>query len=355
MKRFKMVKIKFKKELIKIYIVKIIFAAMKFKMDIEFGNLKRGGMVLLLIFLALFLPSEVSYSYYNHVSLKSKTRFLPPGYIDFATDSIPSIEIDAKYAQEGLMYDQAENKVIWVKGLNNKHDIASLSKMMTVLLVIESINEGKYGWDSLIRVPKEATEVGGSSVYLKEGENFPVRDLVKASMIASGNDAAYTLAFITAGSEKQFVKIMNWKAATLGMDSTYFSNATGMPAYRGEKDNYSTPHDLLLLANELLKHKEVLQYTAECEDCINHGADKYPFKNHNSLVIHYKKDVDGLKTGFTKNAGFCLVATANRAEHRIISIVLGVPSSSTRDNMVADMMSNYYSSIGLGKLGEPLK
>jgi D-alanyl-D-alanine carboxypeptidase (penicillin-binding protein 5/6) len=321
---------------------------------IGLNNSTKTGITFLLIIISMLLPREVSYSYYNNFISKSKVPFHPPGYIEFSNDTVPSITVNAVNAQAGLLYDMTENKVIWVKALNSKHDIASLSKMMTVLLVIESINEGKFGWDSLVTVPKEATEVGGSSVYLKEGEVFPVRELVKASMIASGNDAAYTLACFTSGNEKQFVNMMNWKAAELGMDSSFFSNATGMPAYRGMKDNYSTPHDLLLLATELIKHKEIFQYTAECEDCINHGTDKFPYKNHNSLVIHYKNEVDGLKTGFTRGAGFCLVATANRAEHRIISIILGVASSYTRDNMVADMMNKYYTSIGLGKLGDPI-
>jgi len=315
----------------------------------------RMGVTVFLVMIALLLPSEVTYSYFSVHCINAKVPFHPPGYIDFATDTIPSITFNATNAKAGLLFDQTDNKVIWVKALNNKAEIASLSKMMTILLVLDNIGEGKYGWDSLVTVPKEATYVGGSSVFLKEGEVFTIRDLVKSSLIASGNDAAYTLAHFTAGSEKQFVNMMNWKAATLGMDSTFFSNATGMPAYQYMKDNYSTPHDLLLLTNELLKHKEILQFTSECEDCIYHGSAKTAFKTHNSLIVNYKDDVDGLKTGFTRGAGFCIVATAHRSEHRIISIVLGVPSSYTRDAIVADMMNQYYSSIGLGKLGEPVK
>ncbi len=327
---------------------------MKMKDSVGGNKFMRISIPFVLILLALLLPSEVTYSYYSHLA-KPKEPLPTYKAIDFATDSVPSITVNSMYAKAGLLYDQTDNKVIWVKSLNGKFEIASLTKMMTVLLVIDQINEGKYAWDSVVTVPKEATFVGGSSVFLKEGEMFTVRDLVKSALIASGNDAAYTLAYYTSGSEKQFVNMMNWKASVLGMDSTFYSNSTGMPTYGYGKDNYSTPHDLLLLANELIKHSEVLQYTSESEDYIYHGMSKFPFKNHNSLVIHYKKDVDGLKTGFTRGAGFCLVATANRGEHRIISIILGVPSSYTRDIMVADMMSSYYTSIGLGKLGEPLK
>ena len=313
----------------------------------------RIGITMLLFFVALLVPSEVTYSYFKSHTPQPSEMLRPSDAIDFSTDSVPTINVNAINAKAGLLYDLTDNKVIWVKSMNGKFEIASLTKMMTVLLVIESINEGKYGWDSLIKVPKEATFIGGSSVFLKEGEVFTVRDLVKSSLIASGNDAAYTLAAFTSGSEKQFVNMMNWKCAMLGMDSSFFSNSTGMPTYGYGKDNYSTPHDLLILTNELLKHSEILQYTSESEDYIYHGQAKMPFKTHNSLVVHYKKDVDGLKTGFTRGAGFCLVATANRSGHRIISVILGVPSPYTRDLMVADMMSAYYTSIGLGKLGEP--
>ncbi len=327
---------------------------MKEKPTIHKTKWRKISFVILLILAGLLLPNKVSFSYYRESGKSALTPNSKPEALNFNTDTTQFTVANEIYAKAGLLFDMTENKVVWVKSLNGKFEIASLTKMMTVLLVIEQIKDGKYDWDSLVKVPKGAPFVGGSSVYLREGEIFTVRDLVKSALIASGNDAAFTLAEYTSGTEKFFVNMMNWKAAVLGMDSTFFSNSTGMPNYGHGKDNYSTPHDLLILANELLKHKEILQYTSESEDFIYHGKEKTVFKNHNSLAVNFKADVDGLKTGFTRGAGFCLVCTANRADHRLISIILGVPSSYTRDVIVKDMLNNYYSSIGLGKLGEPL-
>ena len=318
------------------------------------GFLTKRMLLLVLIFIGILLPNQFLFSYYSKDFKNNSSASHLPYEFNFNTDTTRFTVANEVYAKAGLLFDQTENKVIWVKDMNKKYEIASLTKMMTILLVIEKIKEGQYDWDSLVKVPKGATLIGGSSVFLQEGEHFSVRDLVKASLIASGNDAAFTLAEFTSGSEKAFSNMMNWKAAMLGMDSTFFSNSTGMPTYGYGKDNYSTPHDLLILTNELLKYKEILQYTSETEDYLYHGLQKMVYKGHNSLVMNYKTDVDGLKTGFTRGAGFCLVCTANRAEHRIISIILGVPSSFTRDAIVKDMLNSYYSSIGLGKLGEPI-
>jgi D-alanyl-D-alanine carboxypeptidase (penicillin-binding protein 5/6) len=325
----------------------------------RFGIKYKGLVFSLLLFICLLLINEGSFSYYkkasnNNYSLGLASSNNDISSINFVPDTIPSIVTQESFAKAGLLFDMSKNKVIWVKGVNNRCDIASLSKMMTILLVIECIKVGKYNWETLVKVPREATYVGGSSVYLREGEVFTVRDLIKSALIASGNDACYTLAYFTTGSEKQFARLMNWQASELGMDSTYFTNSTGMPTFGSGADNYSTPHDLLLLATELLKYKEVLGYTGESEDYIYHGLDKLSFENHNALVGYYKNEVDGLKTGFTPGAGFCLVATANRANHRIISIILGVKNSDKRNEIVADMMNNYYSYLGIGKLGEPL-
>jgi|ERR1035437_990581 D-alanyl-D-alanine carboxypeptidase (penicillin-binding protein 5/6) len=312
-----------------------------------------------LLFISLLFINVCSFSYYKKGALNNNSNnvtYTEPGYssINFNPDTVSSIVTQESFIKAGLLFDMSKNKLVWLKGINNRCDIASLSKMMTILIVIECIRLGKYNWESLVKIPREAMYVGGSSVYLREGEVFTVRDLVKSSLIASGNDACYTLAVYTAGNEKLFARIMNWQAEELGMDSTYYTNSTGMPTFGRGADNFSTPHDLLLLANELLKYKEVLAYTSESEDYIYHGLDKFSFENHNTLVGNYKNDVDGLKTGFTPGAGFCLVATANRANHRIINIILGVKNSGKRDEIVAEMMSNYYNKIGLGKLGEPI-
>jgi serine-type D-Ala-D-Ala carboxypeptidase (penicillin-binding protein 5/6) len=254
-------------------------------------------------------------------------------------------------AKAGLLFDVKQKKITWEKEMKNTYPIASLTKMMVALLTVEDIKNGKFTWDKKVKVTREASRMKGSKVFLRYGETFTVRDLMKSAMIASGNDACYLLAQFNGGTEKQFVERMNKKAFQLGMRSTKFSNSTGLPAVNG-KDNYSTPYDLLLLSNELLKHEEILAISSRKEEYIKHGRKQFAYRNHNKLVIEYEDEVDGLKTGFTNRAGFCIVATANRSNRRLIGIVLGVNKSTTRNMLVADMLNNYYTSIGLGRMGD---
>jgi D-alanyl-D-alanine carboxypeptidase (penicillin-binding protein 5/6) len=267
-------------------------------------------------------------------------------------DIRPELAYKPENIRAGLVFDVNENKIVWAKGLTNKCNIASLTKMMVALITLEDIENGRLKWDSLVSVTKEASWIGGSKVYLNPGKKVTIEELLNAAMIASGNDAAYMLAQLNAGSEAKFVQRMNLKAFDLGMFGTKFYNSTGLPVGKGHEDNYSSPADLLVLAKELLEHEEILSITKKKMESLHNGRSLFVYENKNKLVSTYAEEVDGLKTGFTRSAMFCLCATSHRCDYRVITIVLGVESGWLRNQIVTNLFNNYYNSIGLGQLGE---
>lgn len=261
----------------------------------------------------------------------------------------PKIDVNDGIARAGLLYDLASETIIWEKNMNQAFPIASLTKMMVGLMVIEDIRGGKVGWDTMVRVTPEATRVGGFTVSLRSGRSLSVEDLLKAAMISSGNDAAYLLAQFLGGSEPAFVVRMNRRAKELGMLNTRFSNPTGMPARKSSDDNHSSPSDLLILCREILKHEDLLRIAGMEEALIFQGNQPIRLRNHNRLVGVYD-EVDGFKTGFTRNAQYCLAATATKDGRRIISIALGLPSRDLRNRFVESMFCRYYDALGVGTL-----
>jgi serine-type D-Ala-D-Ala carboxypeptidase (penicillin-binding protein 5/6) len=249
----------------------------------------------------------------------------------------------------GLLYDLVSDTIFWEKNMHEAYPIASLTKMMVGLLVVEDIYAGKITWNSMIRVTPEATRTGGFRVSLRSGSSFSVEDLLKATLISSGNDAAYLLAQFLGGTEKKFVTRMNQRARQLGMKSTRFSNSTGMPAPNRKNDNHSSPSDLLILSKEMLKYDELLWIARTSESSISEGGKTIKLRNQNRLVASFD-EVDGFKTGFTLNAKYCLAATANKNGRRIIAIALGFDSQDQRNQFVGNMLSQCYDTMGMGSL-----
>ena len=282
----------------------------------------------------------------NHISsivehdnyFESKQNFSPP-----------KITVHDNVVRAGLLYDLYSGTVLWEKNMHKAYPIASLTKMMVGLLVIEDIYAGKISWKSAVRVTPEATRAGGFMVSLKSGKTISLEDLLKAALISSGNDAAYLLAQFIGGSEQKFVNRMNQRAVQLGMKSTRFSNSTGMPAPNSLNDNHSSPMDLLILCKEILKYDELLWISRMSESSISQGGKTIKLKNHNRLVASFD-EVDGFKTGYTRRAKFCLAATANKNGHRIIAIALGAESQDLRNQFVGNMLSSSYDAMGLGPL-----
>lgn len=269
-----------------------------------------------------------------------------------------NIEIDSTLAYQptlfkaGLIYDYTENRLVWEKNLNQQFPIASLTKMMVALITMEQVQVGKIGLTDMVTISPKATYVGGSMVFLKAGQKLSIADLLQATMIRSGNDAAYALAEHIGGTEEDFVLMMNQKAESLGMEFTCFANPTGMPVKSKEFfDNESTVADLLLLARNLVSFEDILNMTSRSTEKIQNASGLYTYENRNTLVKNYG-EIDGLKTGFTNAAKYCIVATSKRCDHRVITILLGVETKAERYNVAVNLFNNYYSSIGLGKLGE---
>lgn len=271
-------------------------------------------------------------------------------YIEVDVDS--TIAYTPSLIRAGLVYDFTENRLVWEKNLEEQFPIASLTKMMVALITMEHIRAGKISLDDTVTISRDATRTGGSRVYLRRGQKLSVGDLLQAAMIRSGNDAAYALAEFVGRTEKEFTYLMNEKSEELGMTNTCFHNSTGMPLRsRVIPDNESTAGDLVLLARELVNYEDLLDMTSRSTERIRNANGIYTYSNRNTLVERYD-EIDGLKTGYTNAAKYCIVATSKRCDHRVITILLGVENKATRYDIAVNLFNNYYSSIGLGKLGE---
>jgi D-alanyl-D-alanine carboxypeptidase (penicillin-binding protein 5/6) len=285
----------------------------------------------------------------------SEDIMVPAGSNDnYSVAPVAGLAPDTRTVKAGLLYDVSSNKVVWEKGLYSSFPIASLTKMMTVLLVREDIRDGKTGWDSTFTVGQYAPYKRYGSAWMQKGQTYTVQDLIKSAMISSSNDACIMLAQHAAGSEQMFISRMNNRALELGMYNTYFSNTNGLPAPKGSIDNFSSPHDLLILARALMNYEDVLDISGRSDEYVFLKKNKVPLRNHNRLAVDYP-EVDGLKTGFTRKAGFCIVATANKSTQRLIAITLGSPSPGERNEFVADLFNSYYNDVlCLGKLEAPI-
>jgi D-alanyl-D-alanine carboxypeptidase (penicillin-binding protein 5/6) len=258
------------------------------------------------------------------------------------------LNIDAKSA---LLIEPSSGKVIFEKNSHEKLEPASVTKIMTMLLSMEAVDSGKISLSDKVTVSENAKKMGGSSMLLDTGEVRTVEDLLKGIGIASGNDAAVAMAEYLSGSEESFVDLMNKKAQQLGMKDTVFKNCTGLSA----EGHYTTAYDIGIMSRELLKHPTILKYTGTYMETISEGR-KSPIElvNHNKLVRFFN-GCDGLKTGFTSSAKYCISATSVRDGVRMLAIVMGSPTYKVR-NKDASMLMNYgfskYSSKNVFKKGD---
>ncbi len=265
----------------------------------------------------------------------------------------PILPVNEQEVKAGLLYDVASNKIIWQKNLNIAFPIASLTKMMVALLTIEDIEQGKFKWDDNIQWTR--TYSVGRRRHRKifsQNEKYSLLDVFKATMIASNNECAEQMArYLGYGDLQLTIDRMNRRAKELGMSSTYYGNPTGLPSPNWMYDNSASPTDLLRLTIEMLKYQEILDIAKMGYATIENGKSTSIIHNHNRLTIDYAGEVDGLKTGYTRRAGFCLVATTAKCDRRLVSIVLGCRGPQIRNEVVRDMINNYYGSIGLDPLG----
>ncbi len=240
----------------------------------------------------------------------------------------------APNAKSAIMIEASTGEILFQKNKDEKLAPASMTKMMSMLLIMEEIENGNLKWNEMITTSEKASSMGGSQIFLKVGEKMTVEDLLKGVAIASGNDAVVALAERVSGSEEQFVKRMNVRAKDLGLKNTNFINATGLTA----DNHYSSAYDMSLIAKELVKHEKILEFTSTYEDYLRKDT-KSPFwlVNTNRLV-RFKEGVDGLKTGFTDEAGYCLTATMKKDNMRLITVVMKEENTSKRSADTTKML-----------------
>lgn len=267
-------------------------------------------------------------------------------FIMLLFEVIYASEIDlAKNAKSAILVESTTGKIIFEKNKDEKRSPASMTKIMTLLLTMESIDSGKLSFSDKVNVSKNASGMGGTQIFIEEGSSVDVLTLVKGISIASANDAAVAIAEKIGGTEEVFVSMMNEKARELGCKNTNFMNPHGLD----EDGHYTTAYDLSLVARELLKHEKILEFTSTYEDYIDVAGENHWLVNTNKLVRFYE-GVDGLKTGYTDKAKYCLTATMKRNDMRLLSIVMGEDSKENRNNDTISMMEYGYSKYGISKI-----
>jgi serine-type D-Ala-D-Ala carboxypeptidase (penicillin-binding protein 5/6) len=249
-------------------------------------------------------------------------------------------------AASAILMDADTGTVIFEKDSHKKLPPASITKVMTMLLTAEAISKGTLKLTDKVKTSEYAASMGGSQIFLEPGEEMTVDDMLKGIAMASGNDASVAMAEHIGGTEAGFVKLMNDKAQQLGMKDTHFANPNGLPI----ADHYTSAHDIAVMSRELLKYDFITKYTGAYQDYLRKDSEK-PFwlVNTNKLVRFYS-GADGLKTGYTSEAKFCLTATAKRDGLRLIAVVLGEPNTKTRNAEVSAMFDFAFSQYAMQPL-----
>ena len=240
----------------------------------------------------------------------------------------------AEKAKSAILVEASTGKILFEKNADEKLHPASMTKMMSMLLIIEAIENGVIKWDQIVTVSENASSMGGSQILLETGEKMSVRDLFKGVAIASGNDAVVALAETVAGSVNNFVSMMNNRAKELGLTNTNFKNPHGLD----DANHYSSSRDMMLIARELVKHEEVLKYTKIYEDYLRENTDRKIWLVNTNRLVRFYDGVDGLKTGYTEDAGYCMTATASKDGMRVIAVVMGEETSKIRNQEVSEML-----------------
>lgn len=254
----------------------------------------------------------------------------------------------AENASSAIIMERDTGEVLYEKNSEESLPPASMTKIMTMLLIMEAIDKKQLKYEDMIRVSENAASMGGSQIFLEPGEEMSVQDMLKGIAVASGNDASVAMAEHLGGTESGFADMMNEKAKELGLDKTHFSNSNGLPI----ENHYTSAHDLAVIAKELLKYEDITKFTGIYEDYLRQDTDN-PFwlVNTNKLVRFYP-GVDGLKTGYTKEAKYGLTATAEKEGMRIIAVVMGSPSPKERNADVTTMLDFAFSQYKTHKLHE---
>lgn len=241
----------------------------------------------------------------------------------------------ADSAKSSILIEASSGTIIHESEADLELPMASMTKMMTLLIIMEYIDSGKIALTDNVPISENAASMGGSQVYLEANTSMSLDTLLKAVCIASANDAAVALAEYVAGSVDKFVEIMNEKAKSLGLNHTNFVNVHGLDA----ENHYSSAHDMAFIAKELLKHELILQYSSIYEDYIKHPDGTNTWIVNTNKLINYYEGLDGLKTGYTIDSGYCITATAKRNNMRLISVVMGEENNNIRNQDTIELLN----------------
>ena len=247
-------------------------------------------------------------------------------------------------APSAILMEKSTGEILYEQNAHERLAPASVTKVMTLLLVMEALEDGRIGWDDTVTASAAAAAKGGSQIYLEENEQMPLRDMLKSVVVSSANDCACALAEHIAGSETAFVGMMNERAAQLGMTDTHFVNCTGLDDGADAGEHLTTAYDIALMSRELLRHEEIKQYTTIWMDTVRNGT--FGLSNTNKLVRFYD-GTTGLKTGFTSGAGYCLSASAERGGMELIAVVMHCDTSPHRFESAKALLNYGFSNFAL--------
>ena len=255
-----------------------------------------------------------------------------------------AVELDLE-GKSALLMDAATGTVLYEKNAHEPLAPASVTKVMTMLLIMEAIDSGKISWDDQVTASETAAAKGGSQIYLKVGETMSVSDMVKSIAVSSANDCACAMAEHLAGSESAFVELMNNRAKELGMNDTHFVNCTGLDDGENAAQHRTSAHDIAIMSRELLvNHPDIKKFTTIWMDTVRNGA--FGLSNTNKMVRFYS-GCTGLKTGFTSGAGYCLSASAQRDGMELIAVVMGSETSAQRFAACKSMLDYGFANFAL--------
>ncbi len=251
-------------------------------------------------------------------------------------DNLSGIDIKS---ESGIIMESSTGKILFDKNMDEQKSPASMTKIMTMLLTVEAIESGKISLEDEVNISANASKMGGSQVYLEENSTATVDMLLKSIAIGSANDASVAVAEKIGGTESNFVNMMNKRAKELGAVNTTFKNPHGLD----EEGHLTTAHDLALIARELIKHEEILKLTSTYETTITHKNGKSLWLVNTNKLIKFYNGLDGLKTGFTDNAGYCLTGTMLRNDMRLITVTMKAPTKEDRNTDTINLMEYAYS------------
>lgn len=238
-------------------------------------------------------------------------------------------------AKSAILVDFNTGKVLYSKNENEPLAMASMTKVMSMLLIMEKIDDGSLKYDDIVEISTESSSMGGSQIFLNPGDKYKVIDLLKGVAMASANDAVVALAEKTYGSKEHFIEAMNKKAESLGLKNTHFVNVHGLD----EEGHYSSAYDMSVMARELLKHEKILDFTRVYEEYLTKPDGSQIWLVNTNKLVRFYDGVDGLKTGFTQNAGYCLTATGKKNNLRLISVVMGEESIEKRSSDTVKLLN----------------